>query len=122
MVSLREVFIDWLTSSRYIGMLEVVRREQRRDFLERLLEQKQRIRGLEAENQLLKEECARLRFGVVSPPRVPSAPRPYTGPLDWQSELDRELKKLKEEDDGTLGNGRQEIYEPAADDGAQPIA
>ena len=130
-MTLRELFINWLTASRFIRSLEARHHEQRQDFTERLAEKDLLIRLLRGENQSLKLECDRMRavlmqFGSPAgsaysqrydehkkPPVVPA----FSGPDDWQAELN---KMYQEEDDGLSKQRWTEVHQPAPDDGAQP--
>ncbi len=129
-MNLRELFIQWLTASRFIQSLETRIAEQRNDFQERLGEKDTRIRELRTENAGLKLECDRMRSvlmpfvspaGAVyaqqfqtgtKPPPVPA----FDGPDDWQAELNKIYAKEKQ--DGVSGEGRKEVHEPATDAGA----
>lgn len=122
-MNLRELFINWLTASRFIQSLEARHHEQRQDFTERLADKDTQIKQLRANLIAARFECDRLRaaaYGApmpiqqIAPPVIPE----FTGPDDWQAELQRMYEQ--EESNGTHSNGREEIYESAADDGAQP--
>ena len=129
-MTLRELVIDWLTSSRYVKWLETRHQEQRQDYTERLTEKDSLIKQLRVELAGTKLECDRMRavlmpFGSPAgaafaqqyqtgnkPPVVPA----FDGPDDWQAELNKMYEKEKE--DGIHEQGREEVHEPAADDGA----
>ena len=128
-MTLRELFINWLTVSRFIVSLETRIAEQRNDFQERLGEKDAQIRLLRTEVATLKLECDRMRvvlmpFGSpagavyaqqfqtgTKPPPVPA----FDGPDDWSAELQ---KLYQEEKHGVSGEGRQEVHESPPDDGA----
>ena len=129
-MTLRELVIDWLTSSRYVKWLETRHQEQRQDYTERLAEKDSQIKHLRIELAGTKLECDRMRavlmpFGSPAgaafaqqyqtsnkPPVIPA----FDGPDDWQAELNKMYEKEKE--DGIHEQGREEVHEPAADDGA----
>lgn len=128
-MTLRELFINWLTGSRFILSLETRIAELRQDYTERLGEKDAQIKSLRAELASSKMECDRMRavlmpFGspagaaypqrhypTPDPPKVPAFP----GPDDWQAELN---KMYKEEENGLRNEGRKEVHEPASDDGS----
>ena len=129
-MTLRELFIDWLTASRFIKSLEARIVEQRQDCTERLAEKDNQIKLLRIELAGTKLECDRMRavlmpFGSPAgaafaqqyqtsnkPPVIPA----FDGPDDWQAELNKMYQK--EQKDGIHEQGREEVHEPAADDGA----
>lgn len=117
-MKLKELFIEWLTESRYIRALESFRAEQKADFNAMLADKNGQIRALRAELEAVKSECERLRNpsrlyqGVT--PRPPSPPA-VDLPQDWQGELNR---MLQEEEDGIRSPGRVQEHQPSADDGA----
>lgn len=128
-MTLRELFIQWLTASRFIQSLETRIAEQRNDFQERLGEKDALIRLLRTECASLKLECDRMRTVLLpttplgaayahrfdaSPQKPPQAPA-FSGPDDWQAELNKMYAK---ENDGLRSEGREEVHEQAADDGA----
>lgn len=122
-MTLRELFINWLTGSRFILSLESRLAEQRQDFTERLGEKNRRIQQLETEVVAIKIECDRMR-GILAPVsfRREVSQRPENRPalvpafpLDWQAELNR---LMQEEDNGIRSEGREEVNQPSADDGA----
>jgi hypothetical protein len=123
-MSVREVFIDWLTGSRYVRSLESRIVEQRQDWTERLAEKDERIRELRTEVAGLKLECDRMRVviaprfaGVRKPPVVPE----FTGALDWQAELQEMLKAdglIEKETHGIPESGRKAVHESPSDAGA----
>jgi hypothetical protein len=126
-LTLRELIIDWLTSSRYVKWLETRHQEQRQDYTERLSEKDSQIKQLRVELAGTKLECDRMRavlmpFGspsgsayaqkfeiTATPPVVPA----FDGPDDWQAELNKMYEKEKE--DGIHGEGRIQEHEPSAD-------
>ena len=126
-MTLRELIIDWLTSSRYVKWLETRHQEQRQDYTERLSEKDSQIKHLRVELAGTKLECDRMRavlmpFGspsgsayaqkfeiTATPPVVPA----FDGPDDWQAELNKMYEKEKE--DGIHGEGRIQEHEPSAD-------
>ena len=131
-MNLRELFINWLTASRFIRSLESRIAEQRNDFTERLLEKDSLIKQFRVELAGTKLECDRMRsvlmpFGSAAgaiyaqrydtqqekPPVVPE----FTGPDDWSAELNKLYEKEKK--DGSHGNGRKEVHQPPADDATQ---
>lgn len=132
-MTLRELFINWLTASRFIRSLEARIQEQRQDYTERLGEKDALIRGLRSELAASKLECDRMRvvlmpFGSpagaayaqryetqTKPPVVPA----FSGPDDWQAELNKMYEKEKHDADG---DRRKEVHQPTADDAAQPLA
>ena len=129
-LTLREFVIDWLTASRYVKWLETRHQEQRQLYTAWLSEKDSQIKQLRAELAGEKLECDRMRavlmpFGSPSgavyaqqyqtgnkPPVVPA----FDGPDDWQAELNKMYQQ--EEDNGLRSEGRQEIHEPTANDGA----
>ena len=130
-MNLRDIFIDWLTSSRYVRWLEARHIEQRQDYTGRLAEKDARIQELKTELAGMRIECDRMRLVLMplgSPagamyaarfagvkqerPPVPA----FDGPLDWQAELKEMIKQ--EEADGIPGKGRQTVHESPAHDGA----
>lgn len=129
-MTIREHIIDWLTASRYVKWLEVRHIEQRQDYTERLSEKDAQIKLLRVELAGKKLDCDRMRavlmpFGSPSgaaytqqftgdskPPAVPA----FDGPDDWQAELNKLYQK--EQRDGIPEQGREEVHQPRADDGA----
>lgn len=131
-MTLRELFIQWLTASRFIQSLETRYAEQRADFQERLGEKDAQIRLLRTEIASLKLECDRMRSVLLpfaspqgaayaqqflapaqKPPQVPA----FTGPDDWQAELNAVIREQGEKH-GTHGIGREGVHEQATDEGA----
>lgn len=126
-MTLRELFINWLTGSRFIQSLEQRIAEQRQDYTERLAEKDLLIRLLRTESASLKLECDRMRavlmpFGspagsaysqrydtTSKPPVVPE----FTGPDDWSAELH---KIYQEEEDGLRSERQEEIHKQTPDD------
>ncbi len=130
-MTLRELFINWLTASRFIKSLEMQAYQQRSDFTDRLLEKDGLIKQLRTEVAALKLECDRMRavimphaspagrefaqrFDVhqVKPAVVPQ----FSGPDDWAAELNKMYQQ--EEKDGIPGERREELHQSPADDGA----
>lgn len=129
-MTLRELIIDWLTSSRYVRWLEARHIEQRQDYTERLAEKDAQIKQLRVELAGQKLECDRMRsvlmpFGSpagaaytqqfttdAKPPVVPE----FEGPDDWQAELNKLYQK--EQSDGIPSEGRIQEHEPSADEAA----
>ena len=115
-MKLRELLVEWLTSSRYIAWLEARHIEQRQDYTALLDDKQSQIKHLRVELASARLECDRMRavlmpFGSPSgaafaqqfqpsqaPPVVPS----FEGPDDWQAELSKIYQK-ETEDDGTHG-------------------
>jgi hypothetical protein len=129
-MTLRELFIDWLTASRFIKSLEARIIEQRMDYTDRLSEKDNQIKQLRVELAGAKLECDRMRavlmpFGSSAgaafaqqyqtgnkPPVVPA----FEGPDDWQAELNKIYEK--EQSDGVSQQRREEVQQPASDDAA----
>lgn len=128
-MTLRELFIQWLTASRFITSLENRIAEQRQDYTEHLGEKDALIHLLRTEVASLKLECDRMRSVLLptsplgaayahrfdAPPQKPPQVPAFDGPDDWQSELNRMYAK---EQDGTHGERREEVHEQATDAGA----
>lgn len=128
-MSLREIFIDWLTSSRYVAYLEKSVDQLRGDFTARLSEKDVLIRSLRIELAAVKAENERMRLvlmplgspaGAMYAAKFQAQPTSQAQPTvqeprDWQGELS---KMLKEEEDGIRSRGRIQEHEPGADDGA----
>ena len=132
-MTLRELFIQWLTASRFIKALEAHAAEQRQDFLERLGEKDARIKELRIESQGLKLECDRMKTVLMplgssagaiyaaqynqTQPRPPLTPA-FIGysPMSWQAELEEVMKE--EESKHANGERREEVHESATDDAA----
>jgi hypothetical protein len=124
-LNLRELFIQWLTASRFIQSLETRIHEQRQDFTERLADKDAQIKQLRIDLATMKME--RDRASAALPQGLNLAPRPappvlpaFTGPDSWDAELNR-LYEEQEKANGTHGTGREEVHEPTADDGSQPL-
>ena len=129
-MTLRELFINWLTASRFIRSLEARLIEQRQDYTELLADKQNQIKLLRIELAGAKLECDRMRSVLLpfsspagaafakqyqtgdKPPVVPE----FDGPDDWQSELNKLYQKEKE--DGVHEQRREEIRQPASDDAA----
>ena len=144
-MSLRELLVDWLTSSRYISSLERIHAEQREDCVARLADKDAQIKALRLELALVKNENEKMRLVLM--PLGSAAGKTFAAkfgaaangqsdrsfvamgsarekaarstPLDWQGELNQ---MLQEEEDGIQGKRRTEVHEQAANDGAQPLA
>lgn len=116
-MTLRELFINWLTASRFIDSLEQRHIEQRHDFQRQLGEKDELIKVLRTEIAALRLECDRMRsvlmpFGSAAgavyaqrflqdrterPAQVPQ----FTGPDSWDAELIRMYaSEAKETEDG----------------------
>ena len=126
-MNFRELFINWLTASRFIKSLEARIIEQRQDYTARLSEKDNQIKQLRIELSGQKLECDRMRavlmpFGSpagaayaqkykmeAKPPVVPE----FDGPDDWQAELNKLYEK--EKSDGIHGEGRIQEHEPRTD-------
>ena len=129
-MTLRELFIDWVTSSRYIAWLEDRHQEQHQLYTQWLSEKDNQIKLLRIELAGAKLECDRMRsvlmpFGSpvgaafaqqyqtgTKPPVVPA----FDGPDDWQAELNKLYEK--EQSDGIHGEGRIQEHEQSADEAA----
>ena len=129
-MTLRELFIDWLTASRFIQALEARIVEQRQDFTEIIADKNNQIKLLRIEIAGLKLECDRMRtvlmpFGSPAgaayaqqyqtgnkPPVVPE----FNGPDDWQAELNKLYEK--EQENGIHEQGRQAVHEQTSDEAA----
>jgi len=91
-MTLKELFIDWLTESRYCRSLELRCAELRSDYTERLYEKDAVIKRLTAELVSVKHENQQLTQILI--PRLAN-PEPQSYPLpefdvnqlDWQSRL-----------------------------------
>ena len=133
-MTLRELFINWLTASRFIKSLEARIVEQRQDYTELLADKQNQIKLLRIELAGQKLECDRMRavlmpFGSAAgaafaqqqqtgnkPPVVPA----FDGPDDWQAELNKIYEK--EQSDGIHEQGRKlQEHESRPGDGARPI-
>lgn len=132
-MTLRELFINWLTASRFIRSLETRIAELRQDMTERLAEKDAQIKLLRGENAALKFECDRMRtvlmpFGspagaayaqqYASPVKPPPVPV-FDGPDSWDAELNKLYEK---ERNGLPSEGREEVNQPSANDGSQPLS
>ena len=129
-MTLRELFIQWLTASRFIKSLEARIIEQRQDYTELIADKQNQIKLLRIELAGSKLECDRMRavlmpFGSPAgaafaqqyqtgnkPPMVPA----FDGPDDWQAELNKLYEK--EQSDGVSEQRREEVQQPASDDAA----
>ena len=129
-MNLREVFINWLTASRFIRSLESRIAEQRMDYTERLSDKDAQIRQLRTDLATAKLECDRMRavimpfaspagqeyarrFDVAQKPAIVPA---FNGPDSWDAELNKMYQQ--EEENGVSGERREIIHEQTADDGA----
>jgi hypothetical protein len=130
-LNIREMLIDWFTESRYSRFVEGQLIQQRQDFTLRLEEKDARIKELKTELAGTRLECERMRLVLLPlgspsgaayaasisganqhrPPMVPE----FDGIDDWQAELN---KAIREEANGISGEGRKEVYQQTADDGA----
>src|ERR1700749_3645665 len=72
-MKIRELFIDWLTSSRYIRHLEMSSATMRQDFQERLQEKDAIIAALRTELAAEKLESDRMRLILMPLGSVPGA-------------------------------------------------
>jgi hypothetical protein len=131
-MSLRELFINWLTASRFIRALEQNHQEQRQDFQERLGEKDSYIRSMHTEIAALRLENDRMR-AILMPlgtqggrmyaeaylPQPKKPVKPDFGPIqnDWTGEL-RQMLKEEETKHGVFDSGRVQEHEQGADDGA----
>ena len=129
-MTLRELFLNWLTASRFIRSLEARLVEQRQDYTERLGEKDAHIKELKSEIATLKIECDRMRTvlmpfgspqGAMYAQRYDMQPKPavvpeFMGPDEWQAEL----AKIVEEESkhGGNGQGREAVSESFVNDGA----
>lgn len=134
-MTIRELFIEWLTATRYMRWLEQGHAEQRQDYTERLAEKDQIIHGLKVELAGLKLECDRMRL-VLLPMGSPAGAiyaaqytegavheRPPLAPVfDVPRSWEAELQSLMEEDDnGIHGSGRNEINQSGSDDAKESL-
>lgn len=129
-MTLRELFINWLTASRFIRSLEARLVEQRQDYTERLGEKDARIKELKAELATLKIECDRMRTvllpfgspqGAMYAQRYDAQPKPavvpeFAGPDDWQAELAKVIEE--EQRHGGYEREGEALSEPFVNDGA----
>ena len=122
-MTLRELFIDWLTSSRYIKSLESARIEQRQLYESLLADKSEQIKSLRIQVAGLDAECRQLR-GELNPKlrqyvgrqeQKPQVKPEFAAPVDWQAEVQR---IAKEQQDGTHELGRKEVHQQASNDGA----
>ena len=132
-MTFRELFINWLTASRFIKSLEARIIEQRQDYTEILADKQNQIKLLRIELAGAKLECDRMRSVLIpfgspagaafaqqyqtgnKPPVVPE----FDGPDDWQAELNKMYAKEKE--DGISEQRREEVLKQTAHDAAQPL-
>jgi len=124
-VSIRELFIDWLTSSRFIKSLEAANIQQRQLYESLLADKAEQIKNLRIQVAGLDAECRQLRAELN--PRFaknqylgkqeqkPQVKPEFNSPLDWQAEVQR---IAKEQQDGTHELGRKAVHEQAANEGA----
>lgn len=129
-MTFRELFINWLTASRFIKSLEARIVEQRQDYTELLADKQNQIKLLRIELAGSRLECDRMRavlmpFGSpagaafaqkyqtdAKPPVIPE----FDGPDDWQAELNKIYEK--EQSDGIHGEGQIQEHEQSADEAA----
>jgi hypothetical protein len=119
-LSIREIIIDWLTSSRYVCSLESRIQEQRQDYETRLAEKDQIIHDLKVDLAGLKLEADQMRLVLMplgSPAGAAYAARfqgghdkprlvpAFSGTLDWLGELQKEIGK---EEDGAAVNAEKQ--------------
>ena len=125
-MSIREILIDWLTSSRYIKSLESARIEQRQLYESLLADKAEQIKSLRIQVAGLDAECRQLR-GELNPKlrqyvgrqEQKPAPKPeFNAPLSWEAEVQR---IAKEQQDGTHELRRKEVHQQAANDGAPAL-
>ena len=133
-MTLRELFIQWLTASRFIKSLEARIIEQRQDYTELIADKQNQIKLLRIELAGSKLECDRMRavlmpFGSPAgaafaqqyqtgnkPPMVPA----FDGPDDWQAELNKIYEE--ERSDGIHEQGRElQEHESRPGNGARPV-
>ena len=109
-MSIREILIDWLTSSRYVKWLERSVNDQRAQYVAWIEEKNRTIAKLETELAAQKLECDRMRLilmplgspagkdfaqrfmGHLDPPKPMPVPD-FDGPLDWPGELARMIEQ-----------------------------
>lgn len=129
-MTLRELFINWLTASRFIQSLEARLIEQRMDYTGRLGEKDARIKELRSEVATLKIECDRMRMvllpfgspqGTLYAQRFDGRQKPevvpeFTGPDDWQAELAKVIEEERKH--GGHEQGREAVSKSFVDDGA----
>ena len=131
-MTIRELFIEWLTATRYMRWLEQGHAEQRQDYTERLAEKDQIIHGLKVELAGLKLECDRMRLvllpmgspaGAIYAERFNREQKPEPVPVfDIPRSWEAELQSLMEEDDnGIHGSGRNEINQSGSDDAKESL-
>lgn len=121
-MKLKEIFLNWLTESRYVQHLEKHVEELRCDLAARLAEKDTTIRQLRLKIASLEADNERMRL-VLMPLGSPAgamyaakfqAPVPAQAAVDdWQGELN---KMLQEEENGIRESGRVQEHEPRADD------
>ena len=121
---MRELIADWLTSSRYVKWLEARHEEQRQLYTQWLGEKDSTIKLLRGELASSRLECDRMRsvlmpFGspagaayaqTQNPGKPPVVPE-FSGPDDWQAELNKMYAK-----ENHVQDARQGVQEPARDD------
>ena len=129
-MNFRELFINWLTASRFIKSLEARIIEQRQDYTEILADKQNQIKLLRIELTGAKLECDRMRAvlmpfgsaaGAVFAQQYQTGNKPlvvpaFDGPDDWQAELNKIYEK--EQEDGVHEQRREEVQQPASDDAA----
>ena len=133
-MTIRELFINWLTASRFIRALEAHAAEQRQDFTERLAEKDARIKELRIELQGIKLECDRMKtvlmplgspagaiyaaqYNQAQQPRPPLTPAfESNSPLSWEAELEFVMKE--EEKNGLHVQRQEAVHQSSTDDAA----
>jgi hypothetical protein len=126
-MKLRELFINWLTESRYVAHLEQHVEQLRGDLSTRIAEKDTLVRALRLELAAVKAENERMRLVLMplgSPAGAMYAAKfgqtvtqetQVTAPQGWDGEL---KKMLQEEEDGIRSRGRIQEHESRPDDGA----
>lgn len=117
-MSIRELIIDWLTASRYVKWLEARHIEQRQDFTLRLDEKDHQIKLLRTELAAMRQYVPQFAANHTWQQNLPTPPPvvpAFSGPDDWQAELNRLYEK---ENDGISEQRREVVHEQTPDDGA----
>lgn len=100
-MTIRELFIEWLTNSQLTTSLEARIFEQRHDLEARIADKDALIADLKLELQGIKVEIGELRSGLL-PRRYDQMPQPpfvapeFTGTLDWNAEVEKILQDEQE--------------------------
>ena len=115
-MTLRELFIQWLTASRFIESLEARISEQRQLYTQWLAEKDAQIKQLRTEIAAMRQFVPSLMPSLPAVPIVPPVVPDFSGPDDWQAELNKIYHQ--EDANGISGEGRQEVHEPRTDDAA----